>query len=140
VRPRAFTLVIFASALALAAPAALLCNPDALLDGCGDGCGPPEAHAAVSVLLSLDELVGASAHVVVAKALPGESRSVWEDLPGGRRIVTYSKFQVERSIGGASPGQTVEVRTLGGIVGDVGQAVEGDAKIAAGERAVLFAR
>lgn len=132
VRPRAFTLAVFASALALAAPAALLCNLDAPLGG------PSEARAAVSVLLSLDELVGSSAHVVVAKALPVAARSAWEDLPGGRRIVTYSTFQVERSIGGAAPGETIEVRTLGGVVGDVGQAVEGDAKFAKGERAVLF--
>jgi len=96
----------------------------------------PEARAAVSVLLSLDELLGASAHVVVVTA--GESRSVWEDLPGGRRIVTYTKLQVERSLGGAAPGEAVEVRTLGGVVGSIGQAVEGDAKLAKGERAVVF--
>ena len=123
-RPRAFSFVVFASALALAAPAALLLHP------------APEAHAAVSVLLSLDELLGATAHVVVVTA--GESRSVWEDLPGGRRIVTYTKLQVERAIGGASPGEAVEVRTLGGVVGSVGQAVEGDAKLARGERALIF--
>jgi hypothetical protein len=124
VRPRPFSFVVFASALAIAAPAALVSPP------------VPEAHAAVSVLLSLNELVSASAHVVVATA--GESRSVWEDLPGGRRIVTYTRFQVERSIGGASPGEAVEVRTLGGVVGSIGQAVTGDAKIAKGERALLF--
>lgn len=110
--------------LALAAPTALFLTP------------APEARAAVSVLLSLDELVAASAHVVVATA--GESRSVWEDLPGGRRIVTYTKLQVERSIGGASPGETIEVRTLGGVVGSIGQAVEGDATMAIGQRAVFF--
>jgi hypothetical protein len=131
VRPRAFSFVVFASALALAAPAALLFNP-----GAPRGTGVPEARAAVSVLLSLDELLGASAHVVVVTA--GESRSVWEDLPGGRRIVTYTKLQVERSLGGASPGEAVEVRTLGGVVGSIGQAVEGDAKLAKGERAVVF--
>jgi len=119
---------VFASALSLAAPAALLLHPGAR--------GVPEAQAAVSVLLSLDELVGASAHVVVATA--GDSRSVWEDLPGGRRIVTYTRFQAERSVGGASPGEAFEVRTLGGVVGSVGQAVAGDAKIAKGERALLF--
>ncbi|NUQ77558.1 MAG: hypothetical protein HUU21_28810 [Polyangiaceae bacterium] len=123
-RPRAFSLVVFASALALAVPAAVLVNP------------VPEAHAAVSVLLSLDELVGATSHVVVAQA--GESRSVWEDLPGGRRIVTYTKLHVERPIGGSSPGEVIEVRTLGGIVGEIGQAVEGDAKMVKGERAVFF--
>jgi hypothetical protein len=131
VRPRAFSFVVFASALALAAPAALLFNP-----GAPRGTGVPEARAAVSVLLSLDELLGASAHVVVVKA--GESRSVWEDLPGGRRIVTYTTLQVERSLGGAAPGEAVEVRTLGGVVGSIGQAVEGDAKLAKGERAVVF--
>jgi hypothetical protein len=85
--------------------------------------------------MSMDELVGASTYVVVATA---ESRhSVWEDLPGGRRIVTYTRLKVERAVVGA-PGSEVLVRTLGGVVGSVGQAVSGDARIAKGERALLF--
>jgi hypothetical protein len=129
VRPRGFSFTLFAAALSIAAPAALL------IDAKAPGGGPPQAQAAVSVLLSLGELVGASTHVVVATA--GERRSAWEDLPGGRRIVTYTRFKIERAIG-ASPGEEIEVRTLGGVVGQVGQAVSGDAKIAKGERALLF--
>lgn len=97
--------------------------------------GPREAHAAVALLVSMDELVAASTYVVVAQA--GERTSVWEDLPGGRRIVTYTRFKVERAVVG-SPGSEIMVRTLGGVVGTVGQAVSGEAKIASGERSLLF--
>lgn len=127
--PRRSSLLAFAASLALAAPLALVAD---VKDPAG---GPQEAHAAVSLLLSLDELTAGASHVVVAKA--GERRSVWEDLAGGRRIVTYTRFTIERSIGDA-PGQEIEVRTLGGVVGQVGQAVAGDAKFAKGERALLF--
>jgi hypothetical protein len=105
------------------------------LDTAGLTAGPREAHAAVALLVSMDELVGASTYVVVAQA--GERTSVWEDLPGGRRIVTYTRFKVERAVVG-SPGSEVMVRTLGGVVGTVGQAVSGEAKIASGERSLLF--
>jgi hypothetical protein len=117
------------AAFLVALPAALS------LDSASLTGGPREAHAAVALLVSMDELVGASAYVVVAQA--GERSSVWEDLPGGRRIVTYTRFKVERAVVG-SPGSEVVVRTLGGVVGTIGQAVSGEAKIATGERSLLF--
>jgi hypothetical protein len=79
--------------------------------------------------------VAASTYVVVATA--GEHRSAWEDLPGGRRIVTYTKVTVERTLLGAPSGE-IWVRTLGGAVDKIGQSVEGDARFAPGSRAMLF--
>jgi len=85
--------------------------------------------------LSLDELVSSSSYVVIAKA--AEKQSVWEDLPGGRRIVTYTRLDVERTVAG-EPGTSVWVRTLGGVVGEVGQWVSGEASIAPGSRSLFF--
>lgn len=97
--------------------------------------GPRGAEAAVSVLMSLDELVAASTYAVVATA--HERRSVWEEVGGSRRIVTYTRLAVERSVLG-SAGSELWVRTLGGVVGKIGQTVSGEAQIAPGSRSLLF--
>jgi hypothetical protein len=113
----------------LAIPPLLTLSPGAPLQG------PPAAEASVSVLLSLDEIVAASTAVVVGTA--GERKTQWEEMPTGRRIVTYTKVTVDRAIAG-SPGSEVWVRTLGGTVGDIGQAVSGEAQLARGSKSVLF--
>ncbi len=118
-----------AAAFLVLAPAFLVLSPEAPLSG------PASAEASVSVLLSLDELVTASSAVVVGTA--AEHKCQWEDLAGGRRIVTYTKIKVDRTLAG-SAGTEVWVRTLGGVVGDLGQAVSGEAKLSAGSKAVLF--
>jgi hypothetical protein len=97
--------------------------------------GPREAHAAVSVLMSLEELVSASSFVVVATATERESR--WENVAGGRRIVTYTKLKVDRAVVGEAPSEVV-VRTLGGSVGKIGQHVSGEAALATGTPSLLF--
>lgn len=119
--------IALASLLAL--PPLLTLSPGAPLRG------PAPAEASISVLLSLDELVAASALVVVGT--PGERRSQWEEMPSGKRIVTYTTVKVDRSITG-SAGSEIVVRTLGGTVGDIGQAVSGEAQLARGSKAVLF--
>src|SRR5690349_24938231 len=86
---------------------ALTLSPSAPLEG------PARAEASVSVLMSLDEILTASTAVVVGTA--GEQRSQWEEVSGGRRIVTYTKIKVDKVIAG-SPGSEVWVRTLGGVV------------------------
>jgi hypothetical protein len=97
--------------------------------------GPREAHAAVSIQLSLDELVGSASYVVVATAV--EQRSQWEELGGARRIVTYTRLSVDRVVAGEPDGE-IWVRTLGGVVGKVGQQVSGDAQLTLGSSAMLF--
>lgn len=93
------------------------------------------AEAAVSLLLSLDELVAASRLVVVAT--PRERRSVWEEVGGSRRIVTYTRLEVERSVVGEEA-REVWVRTLGGAIGRVGQQVSGEASPRVGEKGFFF--
>jgi hypothetical protein len=96
---------------------------------------PHEADAHTARLLTLEDLVDRSTYVVVGTA--GEHRSVWEDLPAGKRIVTYTKIAVERAVTGAPAGD-LWVRTLGGVVDKIGQAVPGEAQLPAGSRALLF--
>jgi len=95
----------------------------------------PRAEALTARLITLDQLLERSTYVVLGTA--GERRCVWEDLPSGRRIVTYTRVAVERAVAGA-PGAEVLVRTLGGAVDHIGQAVSGEAQIFPGSRALLF--
>lgn len=121
---------VFLLASALALPAALALTPRAEAP-----LAVADARATVAVLLTLEELVESSAHVVVGT--PGERYSVWEELPSGKRIVTYTKVAVERAVAG-SPGGEVWVRSLGGAVGKIGQSVAGEAQLHTGKRALLF--
>jgi hypothetical protein len=122
--PRAFAL-----ALLLALPPALAVDAGGPLDG------PRPAAASVAITLSLEQLVTGSAMVVVATA--AEQRSQWEDLGGARRIVTYTRLTIDRTVEG-EPGKEIWVRTLGGAVGKIGQLVSGDARITIGSQALLF--
>lgn len=135
-RPRAACI-----ALLLALPPALTLTPivgSAPAAGVSAGAllaGPREAQAAVAVQLSLEELVSRAAFVVVATAT--EQRSQWEELGGAKRIVTYTRLSVDRPVAGQPDGE-IWVRTLGGVVGDVGQQVSGDAQLRIGAQAMIF--
>jgi hypothetical protein len=94
-----------------------------------------EAPASVSIAATFDGLVGASTTAAVVTA--AESRAVWED----GRIYTYTHVRVERPVAGElGMGSEAWVRTMGGIVGKVGQIVEGEAAFAPGDRSLLFLR
>ena len=120
--PRAFAL-----ALVLAVPAAIGLGPAAL--------APRPAEASVSVAVTLEQLVAGSAYVVVGTAVEQQGR--WEELGGGRRIVTYTRLAVDQAVAG-EPGKEVWVRTLGGVVDKVGQHVSGEAQLALGSESLLF--
>jgi hypothetical protein len=116
---------VIALGLALALP----------LVAAGSVDGPRPASASVAINVTLDELVIRSAFVVVATA--AERHSAWENLAGGRRIVTYTKLKVDQSVVGEA-GSEVWVRTLGGAVGKIGQHVSGEARITMGSKALFF--
>lgn len=116
-------------ALALSLPAALTLHPSV------QDPGPRPAAASVSIQLALGELIEASSYVVVATAV--ERRSQWEELGGSKRIVTYTRLAIDKTLAGEPEGE-IWVRTLGGVVGKIGQQVSGDARIALGSRSVLF--
>jgi hypothetical protein len=95
------------------------------------------AQASLSRGLTLAELVARSAHTVVATAL--DAHSDWVLIGGKRRIVTDTRIRVEETLAGESPAQSeIEVRVLGGIVGDLGERVDGQAELVLGEPAVAF--
>ena len=99
--------------------------------------GPSPAEAAVSFDLSLNELVRISPFVVLGRVL--EHQSLWEeDETQGRRIVTYTRVRVERSLGEKEAANEVWVRTFGGTVGSIGQRVDGEAVLLKDQSALLF--
>ena len=81
----------------------------------------------------LVDLVKGADLVLLGTAL--DSESSWQ----GGRILTRVRVQVEEVWAGIAPATgIVEVVTLGGVVGDLGQMVSGEASIARHDRVVLF--
>jgi hypothetical protein len=95
----------------------------------------PPAGASVSIELSLDRLAAGSDAVVVGT--PVERRALWR----GGRIYTYSRLRIDVPVAGSlQQGDEIWLRTRGGIVGDVGQRVDGEAILAEGVRTLVFLR
>jgi hypothetical protein len=95
------------------------------------------ARASVSVALTLSELVGQSRHALVGT--PVDRFSQWETIGRARRIVTYTLVRADYSLDGRPPSTgELMVRTLGGIAGDVGQVVPGEAVLHQGAAAAVF--
>lgn len=115
--------------------AALLALAAGIADPQAPWQGPPVAHASVSLAVTMAELVERAELVVVGVAM--ERRSQWESVGGGKRIVTYTRVDVERAVYGAAPAE-LWVRTLGGVVDRIGQQVAGEPRLAIGERTLLF--
>jgi len=99
--------------------------------------GMREARATTALAVSLDELVSRSRGIFFGRPLDAHSR--WEDVGGGRRIVTYTRVEVEEPLEGELDSEYL-VRTLGGKVGDIGQIVHGEALLRVGEDNLLFLR
>lgn len=92
-----------------------------------------DAGASVSIQVTWDGLLRESTAAVIAT--PTDSESAWED----GRIYTYTHVHVDRAIAGElTTGGDVWVRTMGGVVGKVGQRVEGEAVLAPGHSSLLF--
>jgi len=90
------------------------------------------ARASVSIAATWDALVRES--TAAAVVTPVEARSVWED----GRVYTYTRVHVDRSIAGELGSGDAWVRTMGGVVGKIGQIVEGEAVLAKGRSSLLF--
>lgn len=92
------------------------------------------AHATLSEALSLSDLVQQS-ELVLLVTCTGE-RALRDDRD---RIVTDYELRVDEvARGAAAPGQRVVMRRLGGELGDLGMRVEGEPRLAPGERYVVF--
>lgn len=98
----------------------------------------PAERALASVVEAMDlSELSAEADVILVARVEGQ-RSRY-DAQG--RIVTDVIVRVEESLlGGLVVGSTTTVLRLGGVVGDLGLRVEGEAVFQTGESIVLFAR
>jgi hypothetical protein len=97
--------------------------------------GEREARASVSIAVTWDGLLRASASAAVVT--PVDSTAVWEN----GRIYKYTRVHIDRSVAGdLATGSEALVRTMGGVVGNIGQLVEGEAVLRAGESSLLFLR
>ena len=97
---------------------------------------PSDASASVSIAVGFDQLVKDADDVAVITA--GEGQSVWED----GRIVTYTKVHVDQGVAGGdlTAGNDTFVRTLGGVVGKIGQQVDGEPVLVKDKPSLLFLR
>jgi hypothetical protein len=96
---------------------------------------PPSAYASTAIALSLEDLVDRSDSVVVA--IPKSKVSRWES----GRIVTYTTVAIDTAVAGSGKaGETMTVRTLGGVVDDIGQITHGEAVLPIAKPIVLFLR
>jgi hypothetical protein len=96
---------------------------------------PTDASASVSIAVSFDSLVKDSDAVVVVTA--GEQKSVWED----GRIYTYTRMHVDEGVAGSlGAGAEGWVRTMGGVVGEIGQTVDGEPVLMKDKPSLLFLR
>jgi hypothetical protein len=121
-RLRAFPHAL-AALLAVASPA-----------GLGLLHGEKAADASVSIAVTWEALLRESSAAAVVTPTT-EARSVWES----GRIYTYSRVRIDRAVAGElATGDEAWVRTMGGIVGKVGQIVEGEAVLAPGRSSLLF--
>jgi hypothetical protein len=95
------------------------------------------ASATLARALTLPELLYQSTHAFVGT--PTDARSQWETVGDRSRIVTYTVVRVESSLDGRPPSSSeLLVRTLGGVVGDIGQIVPGEAMLRRSVSAAVF--
>ena len=96
---------------------------------------PSDAQASVSIAVGFDALVKDAESVGVAT--PVEAKSVWEE----GRIYTYTRVKIDQGVAGElGTGAEGWVRTMGGVVGKIGQLVDGEPVLTTGKPSLLFMR
>lgn len=96
---------------------------------------PSDAHASVSIAVAFDALVKDADSVGIVT--PVESKSVWED----GRIYTYTRVKVDQNVAGElATGGEGWVRTMGGVVGKIGQMVDGEPVFTPSKSSMVFMR
>jgi hypothetical protein len=99
--------------------------------------GERTAFASLARELSLEELLAHSDHALTATPL--DAHADWVVIGGKRRIVTDVRVRVDETLARREPEQSeLFVRVLGGSVGELGQLVEGEVRLAQGEPCVLL--
>jgi hypothetical protein len=107
----------------------------ALLAASAVGLVPTAARATVMRPLTLAALTEQADAVVRARV--GEQWSDWAE--DGRRIFTWTQLEVVEAWTG-DVGEAVVVRTMGGVVGDLGMRVSGTPRFVTGAEVVVFLR
>jgi hypothetical protein len=93
----------------------------------------PEAQASVGIAIPFDALVARSTAAAVVTGF--EQKAVWED----DHIYTYTHVRVDTAVAGSlKTGDEAWVRTMGGVVGRIGQVVDGEAVMILGRPSLLF--
>ncbi|HEV2720250.1 MAG TPA: hypothetical protein VG323_09550 [Thermoanaerobaculia bacterium] len=95
----------------------------------------PAAQASMATAAPFEEKVDNAAAIIVGRCVKNESR--WD--PSGRWILTYSTFEVSKTIKGA-PVQRITIVVPGGSVGGVHQSSVGLPAFNEGSENVLFIR
>jgi hypothetical protein len=93
-----------------------------------------DASASVMIAVPFDSLVKDADAVAVV--VPQDAKSVWEE----GRIYTYTRVKIEQGVAGDTSGGEVWIRTMGGVVGKVGQMVDGEPVFTAQKSNLLFLR
>lgn len=95
--------------------------------------GAQTAEASVSLAARFDQLVERSHAAVMAT--PMEQKSIWEE----GKIFTYTRVKIDDAAAGELPtGSEAWVVTRGGMVGDIGQQVDGEAVFRVGVPTLVF--
>jgi hypothetical protein len=94
------------------------------------------AEATLAIAAPFEDKVENAAAIVLGKCVKTESRID----PSGRWILTYSTFQIEKSIKGSAAGSQVTIVTPGGQVGSTRQATVGVPEFHEGDENVLFVK
>jgi hypothetical protein len=97
--------------------------------------GAPAAHATLATAASFEQKVDKAASIILGKCVRQESRFD----PSGRWILTYSTFQVEKSMKGAALPE-VTIVTPGGSVGSLHQSSIGIPAFQTGAENVIFVK
>jgi hypothetical protein len=95
----------------------------------------PAARASMAKVATFDDKVDRAASIILGKCLRQEARFD----PSGRWIVTYSTFEVERTMKG-NPAPELTLVTPGGNVGSVHQQTIGIPAFRAGAENVIFVK
>jgi len=95
---------------------------------------PHPTAASVADALALADLVARADDVVVGDCVREDAHFD----PRGRIVTDVRLRVVDIAKGGAHAGDEIVVRTLGGVVGDLGMRVPGAARIPMGSRRMLF--
>lgn len=108
-----------------------------LLWGPGRPGSVPEAAATSLVRLDLAGMTARASVIVHATVEDMRSRYLSGEGPGGT-IVTDVRLRVRRGLLGAHDGEILTLQHLGGVVGEIGQLVPGEARFRVGEEVVVL--